>query len=92
MTTSIQAMVGNSSAAWEGWNGLGYEARTQILERWTEELQPELRARHPHPHRTEDVRAGGRRPERRWLARRGQHLPGRPGRRHGQRWSAAALG
>ena len=44
MTTSIQAMVGNSSAAWEGWNGLGYEARTQILERWTEELQPELRA------------------------------------------------
>ncbi|MCW8329025.1 aldehyde dehydrogenase family protein [Photobacterium sp. SDRW27] len=44
MTTSIQAIVDNSSAAWEGWNGLGYEARTQILERWTEQLVPEVRA------------------------------------------------
>ncbi len=44
MTISIQAMVDNSSAAWEGWNGLGYEARIQILGRWTEELAPELRA------------------------------------------------
>lgn len=44
MMTSIQAMLDNSSAAWEGWNGLGYEARTKILEHWTEELPPELRA------------------------------------------------
>ena len=44
MTTSIQAMSDTSSAAWEGWNGLGYEARMQILGHWSEELEPELRA------------------------------------------------
>lgn len=44
MTTNIQAKVDNSSAAWEGWNGLGYEARSQILGRWAEELAPDVRA------------------------------------------------
>ncbi|MEJ2763612.1 aldehyde dehydrogenase family protein [Photobacterium sp. MCCC 1A19761] len=44
MMTQIQTLIENSSAAWEGWNGLGYEARTQILERWTETLAPEARA------------------------------------------------
>ncbi|UTV30780.1 aldehyde dehydrogenase family protein [Photobacterium atrarenae] len=44
MTTRIQTLIDSSSAAWEGWNGLGYEARIQILERWTETLAPEVRA------------------------------------------------
>ncbi|WP_232323348.1 aldehyde dehydrogenase family protein [Photobacterium sp. J15] len=44
MQTKIQDMVDTSAASWEGWNGLGYESRSQILERWSEELAPELSA------------------------------------------------
>ncbi|MDX1303095.1 aldehyde dehydrogenase family protein [Photobacterium sp.] len=44
MTIGIQAIVGNSLAAWEGWNGLGYEKRIQILNRWTEQLDQSAQA------------------------------------------------
>ncbi|MGF1700313.1 aldehyde dehydrogenase family protein [Photobacterium makurazakiensis] len=41
---TIQTLVKASSAAWEGWNNLGYEARVRILRHWTDQLSPECRA------------------------------------------------
>ncbi|WP_245907184.1 aldehyde dehydrogenase family protein [Photobacterium sanctipauli] len=40
----IDTLVNTSSAAWEGWNNLGYEARVRILRHWTDQLSPECRA------------------------------------------------
>lgn len=41
---TIATLVKNSSAAWEGWNNLGFETRIGILRRWTEQLPAEGRA------------------------------------------------
>ncbi|WEM44888.1 aldehyde dehydrogenase family protein (plasmid) [Photobacterium sp. DA100] len=41
---TIQTLVNTSSAAWEGWNNLGYQARTRILRHWTDQLAAECRA------------------------------------------------
>ncbi|TDR74553.1 aldehyde dehydrogenase family protein [Photobacterium lutimaris] len=41
---TIQTLVNKSSAAWEGWNNLGYEVRTRILRHWSEQLTTESHA------------------------------------------------
>jgi len=44
MTIGIQSIVGNSLTVWEGWNGLGYEKRIQILNLWAEQLDQSAQA------------------------------------------------
>ncbi|NAX46530.1 aldehyde dehydrogenase family protein [Photobacterium halotolerans] len=44
MTTSIQALVDQSNAAWENWNGLGYEKRITKLTQWSSTLDADVAA------------------------------------------------
>ncbi|QUJ69713.1 aldehyde dehydrogenase family protein (plasmid) [Photobacterium sp. GJ3] len=44
MTTRIQAIVDQSNAAWEHWNGLGYEKRITQLTQWSSKQDADVAA------------------------------------------------
>ncbi|UTM59465.1 aldehyde dehydrogenase family protein [Photobacterium sp. CCB-ST2H9] len=44
MTTSIQALVDQSNAAWENWNNLGFEKRITQLTQWSSKLESDVAA------------------------------------------------